>query len=289
MHEVQVKGILSTKNGINLYRGCSHNCIYCDARSNCYQMNHDFEDIQVKINAIELLEASLKKRRKKVMIGTGAMSDPYMHMEEKYFHTRKSLELIEKYGFGATMLTKSNKILRDLPILKRINEKTKCVVQMTLTTYDEALCKIIEPNVSTTKERFETLKIFHNNQIPTVVWLTPLLPFINDTKENLLGILDYCVRANVVGIICFDMGLTLREGNREYFYKQLDKYFPTIKEKYIKYYGNNYQIKSKNSKELWDIFIKTCKKNNIKYDINEIFGFLSNFPENNKECQLTLF
>ena len=289
MHEVQVKGILSTKNGINLYRGCSHNCIYCDARSNCYQMNHDFEDIQVKINAIELLEASLKKRRKKVMIGTGAMSDPYMHMEEKYFHTRKSLELIEKYGFGATMLTKSNKILRDLPILKRINEKTKCVVQMTLTTYDEALCKIIEPNVSTTKERFETLKIFHNNQIPTVVWLTPLLPFINDTKENLLGILDYCVRANVVGIICFDMGLTLREGNREYFYRQLDKHFPTLKEKYIKYYGNSYQIKSKNSKELWDIFVKTCEKNNIKYDINEIFKFLADFPQKNKEYQLTLF
>ena len=282
MHEVQVKGILSTKNGINLYRGCSHNCIYCDARSNCYQMNHDFEDIQVKINAIELLEASLKKRRKKVMIGTGAMSDPYMHMEEKYFHTRKSLELIEKYGFGATMLTKSNKILRDLPILKRINEKTKCVVQMTLTTYDEALCKIIEPNVSTTKERFETLKIFHNNQIPTVVWLTPLLPFINDTKENLLGILDYCVRANVVGIICFDMGLTLREGNREYFYRQLDKHFPTLKEKYIKYYGNSYQIKSKNSKELWDIFVKTCEKNNIKYDINEIFKFLADFPQKTK-------
>jgi len=289
MHEVQAKGILSAKNGMNLYRGCTHGCIYCDARSDCYQMNHDFEDIQVKINALELLENTLKKKRKKVMIGTGAMSDPYMHIEDKYLFTRKSLNLIEKYGFGATILTKSDKILKDLDIFKKINEKSKSVVQMTLTTYDENLCKILEPHVSTTKERFNTLEIFRDNNIPTVVWLSPLLPFINDSKENLIGILEYCVKAKVWGIICFDMGLTLRDGNREYFYEQLDKYFPSLKEKYIKYYGNNYQIKSKNSKELWDIFIKTCKKNNIEYNLDKIWKYLYLFPEKNKKEQLSLF
>ncbi|MGF6905939.1 SPL family radical SAM protein [Fusobacterium sp. PH5-44] len=290
MHEVKVKGILSNRNGMNLYRGCSHGCIYCDARSNCYQINHVFEDIEVKINALELLENNLKKKRKKCMIGTGSMSDPYMHVNDKYNHTRKSLEIVEKYGFGATLITKSSKVLNDLDILKKINEKTRCVIQMTLTTFDENLCKILEPNVSTTKERFQALEILRDNNIPTIVWLSPLLPFINDTEENLNGILDYCIRAKVKGILCYGMGLTLRDGNREFFYSKLDKYFPNIKEKYINCYGNKYEISSPNSKILWNIFIKRCKENKIIYNIDEIWEFLRFFPENkDKKEQLSLF
>ena len=203
MHYKEAKGILSPHNGMNIYRGCTHGCIYCDSRSKCYQMKHDFEDIEVKSNAPELLEAALKNRRKKSMIGTGAMCDPYMHCETELRHTRKCLEIIDKYGFGVAIQSKSSSILRDLDLLKSINEKTKCVVQMTLTTFDEDLCKILEPNVSTTKERFETLKILSDNGIPTVVWLCPILPFINDTEENLKGILDYCIEAKVYGILCF--------------------------------------------------------------------------------------
>lgn len=166
MHKVEVKGILSSRNGMNIYRGCTHGCIYCDARSKCYQMNHEFEDIEVKINGLELLEKALKSKRKKCMIGTGAMSDPYIYLEEKLNNTRRCLEIIDKYDFGLAIQTKSNRILRDLDLLKSINEKSKCVVQMTLTTYDEKLCKILEPNVSTTKERFEVLKIMRDNKIP---------------------------------------------------------------------------------------------------------------------------
>ena len=158
------------------------------------------------------------------MIGTGSMCDPYMHCEENLNLTRRCLEIIDRYEYGLAIQTKSDRILRDLDLLKSINEKAKCVVQMTLTTYDERLCQILEPNVCTTKERVKTLKIFHENGIPTMVWLTPILPFINDTKENIEGILDYCIEANVYGIICFDMGVTLREGDREYFYAALDKY-----------------------------------------------------------------
>ncbi|WP_455060888.1 radical SAM protein [Parvimonas micra] len=209
MHFVKVKGILSSKNGMNLFRGCTHGCIYCDSRSKCYQMNHSFEDIEVKENSIELLEDRLKRKRKKCMIGMGSMTDPYINEELKLNYTRKALETINKYGFGLTLITKSSNIIRDLDLLKEINSKTKCVVQMTLTTYDERLCKIIEPNVSTTKERVETLIKLREAGIPAVVWMTPILPYINDTEENIRGILNYCKEAKVKGILCFGMGLTL--------------------------------------------------------------------------------
>lgn len=289
MHYTKVKGILSQNNGMNLYRGCTHGCIYCDSRSNCYQMNHEFEDIEVKENAIELLENTLRRKRKRCMIGTGSMSDPYMPLEAQLEYTRKALLLIEKYGFGATLITKSDRVLRDLDIIKRINQKTKAVVQMTLTTADEALCKLVEPNVSTTKQRFEALKILRDNNIPTVVWLCPVLPYINDTEDNIRRILDMCVEAKVRGIICFGMGLTLREGNREYFYRQLDKSFPGLKERYIREYGNQYVINSPKSAELMRLFHRTCEQNGIMHDNDLIFEYLSQFEEKNAPQQLSLW
>ena len=158
MHFVTTKGILSAKNGMNLYRGCSHGCIYCDSRSRCYHMEHAFEDIEVKENAIELLEDALIHKRKKCMIGTGSMTDPYLPLETELKVVRKALHLIADHGFGFTVITKSDRILRDLDLLQKINNRSKCVVQMTLTTYDEDLCRKIEPNVCTTKERFMALK-----------------------------------------------------------------------------------------------------------------------------------
>ena len=287
MHFTEAKGILSSGNGMNIYRGCTHGCIYCDSRSKCYGMKHDFEDIEVKKNAPELLEKALRSKRKKCLIGTGAMCDPYMHCEEDLKLTRRCLELIDKYEYGVAIQTKSDRILRDLDILKSINKKAKCVVQMTLTTYDEKLCKVLEPNVSTTKERVETLKVFRDNGIPTIVWMSPILPFINDTKDNLEGILDYCITAQVYGIICFEMGLTLREGNREYFYKALDKHFPGMKERYHNKYGYAYSILSDNNRELMKIFRDTCRKNNIVYDVHKCFEYLHEFPEQYE--QMTLF
>lgn len=288
MHEVNVKGILSAKNGMNIYRGCLHGCIYCDSRSLCYQMKHKFEDIEVKANAVELLENALRRKRNKCMIGTGAMSDPYMPIEEKLSNMRKCLEVIERYGFGVTMITKSTKVLRDLDLLKKINEKSKCVVQMTLTTYDEDLCRIVEPNVETTYERFRALKILRDNGIPTVVWLCPILPFINDTEENIRGILDYCVRAKVKGIINFDMGVTLRDGNRAYFYKKLDEHFPGLKEKYIRMYGNSYQLSSPNSRQLNMIYKSECIKNGIMCDVNECFEYLNKYEDKYGGEQISL-
>ena len=288
MHKVNVKGILSAKNGMNIYRGCLHGCIYCDSRSLCYQMNHKFEDIEFNANAVGFLENTLRRKRNKCMIGTGAMSDPYMPIEEKLGNMRKCLEVIERYGFGVTMITKSTKVLRDLDLLKKINEKSKCVVQMTLTTYDEDLCRIVEPNVETTYERFRALEILHDNGIPTVVWLCPILPFINDTEENIRGILDYCVRAKVKGIINFDMGVTLRDGNREYLYKKLDEHFPGLKEKYIRMYGNSYQLSSPNSRQLNMIYKSECIKNGIMCDVNECFEYLNKYEDKYGGEQISL-
>lgn len=289
MHFVEAKGILSAHNGMNLYRGCTHGCIYCDSRSKCYGFTHEFEDIEVKQNAPQLLERALFSKRKKCMIGTGAMCDPYMHCEAKLELTRRCIALIEQYGFGLAIQTKSDRILRDLDLLKRIQEKSKCVVQMTMTTYDEDLCRILEPHVCTTKRRFEVLEILRDNGIPTVVWMSPILPFINDTRENIEGILEYCVRAGVYGIITFGMGVTLREGDREYFYQKLDEHFPGMRSKYHRKYGYAYEIASEHNRELMTILRKTCAQHGIKCDAEEVFQYLHDFPENKGYEQLSLF
>lgn len=289
MHFVEAKGILSARNGMNVYRGCSHGCIYCDARSKCYNFTHRFEDIEVKINAPELLESRLKGKRNKCMIGTGAMCDPYMHCEEELKITKRCLEIIDKYGFGVAIQTKSDRILRDIDILDSINKKSKAVVQITLTTYDDELSKIIEPNVCCTSDRFKVLKEMQKRNIPTVVWLTPILPFINDTEENIKGILNYCVDAGVKGIIIWNMGVTLREGDREYFYDALDKNFPGLKRKYHMKYGNSYEVISDNNEQLMKIFYDTCKNNGIISKPDDVFNYMREFPENNTYEQMTLW
>ena len=289
MHFVDAKGILSSQNGMNIYRGCTHGCIYCDSRSLCYGFTHAFEDVEVKQNAPALLERALRSKRRRCMIGSGSMCDPYMHCEEETRLMRRCLEVIERCGFGVTLQTKSDRVLRDIELLKSINTKARCVVQMTLTTYDDALCKIIEPKVCTTGRRAEVLNIMRDNGIPTVVWLDPILPFINDTAENIKGILDYCIEAKVKGIICFNMGLTLREGNREYFYQKLDEHFPGLKKKYQQKYGPAYEIYSEHNRELMELFHKTCRQHGIESDVNKNFEYLHRFEDKTAGEQLSLF
>ena len=290
MHFVEAKGILTAnhgRHGMNIYRGCTHGCIYCDSRSKCYQFKHPFEDIEVKRNAPDLLEKALKSKRRKCMIGTGAMSDPYMHCENELGLTRRCLEIIRHYGFGLAIQTKSDLILRDIDLLDEINRLAKCVVQMTLTTYDDDLCGILEPNVCNTRRRIEVLEEMQKRGIPTVVWITPILPFINDTAENITAILNECVRVGVVGVIDFGMGLTLREGDREYYYAALDKHFPGMKARYIRSYGNAYELPSPNAKELTRIFKEICLANNIISNPEECFQYMNELPDRYE--QLSLF
>ncbi|MCL2764219.1 MAG: radical SAM protein [Treponema sp.] len=288
MHLKEAKGILSARNGMNISRGCTHGCIYCDSRSRCYQINHDFEDVQIKSNAPSLLEDALKRKRKKCIIGTGAMSDPYIPIPENLAGIRSCLEIIDKYGCGIAIQTKSDLILRDLDLLISINEKAKCIVQTTLTTFDEELCKIIEPDVCTTKRRYEVLKIMQDKGIQTIVWLCPFLPFINDTEDNLRGLLDYCIDAGVYGIIFWGIGMTLREGSRDYFYKKLDENFPGLKDVYQKKYGYKYEITSDNNNKLYKLAQEICKKHNIVLGTGNLFKYIAEFEEKTND-QIELF
>lgn len=286
MHAVNAKTILNAHNGMNLCRGCQHGCIYCDSRSTCYQFTHDFEDIAVKQNAPALLEHALRTKRHRCMIGTGSMSDPYLPAERTLCLMRQCLELIARYDFGVTLLTKSDLVLRDLDLLEQINRRQKAVVQMTLTTFDENLCRITEPHVCTTKRRFEVLQILHEHGIPTIVWLTPLLPYINDTRENLLGILGYCARAHVKGIICFGIGMTLREGSRAYYYAALDRHFPGLRERYEREYGNAYEIVSPQHTALMPLFHAFCEQHGIMHDNAQCFAYLQELPEACEQLRL---
>ena len=290
MHFVEAKGILTGgkgRYGMNIYRGCAHGCIYCDSRSRCYQFTHAFEDIEVKINAPDLLDKALGSMRRRAMIGTGSMSDPYMPCEKDLELTRRCLEIILRHGFGAAVQTKSDLILRDLDLLEAIDREAKCVVQMTLTTWDRELCRVVEPNVCDTQRRLEVLGEVISRGIPAVVWLTPVLPFINDTEENILPILEACAAAGVRGILCFDMGLTLREGDREYFYAALDRHFPGLKEKYIRAYGNAYLVPSPDSKRLMALFRRFCQKRGMLHDPDEFFRYMAELPE--KHPQISFF
>lgn len=286
MRYQEAKSILSPKNGMNLYRGCTHGCIYCDSRSECYGMTYTFEDVIVKKNAPELLEAALKGRKAPCMIGTGAMSDPYIPLEQEVGMSRRCFELIQRYGFGLTVLTKSDLILRDMELLERIHHRARCVVQMTLTTYDETLCRIVEPNVATTYQRFLALSELSRAGIPTVVWLTPILPFINDTKENILGLLEYCKEAGVRGIITFGIGMTLRSGNREYFYRQLDAHFPGLKQQYMRAFGSSYGIKSPQRGALERLITDFCKKQGLLYGTKAVFDYLNFWEDPNPQISL---
>ena len=286
MHYIQAKSLLSAKNGMNVFRGCTHGCIYCDSRSLCYQMPHEFADVAVKENAPELLDAALSRKRKKCMIGFGSMSDPYIPAERSLQITRRCLEIIARRGFGVSLITKSDLVLRDLDILQEIHRKAKAVVSVTLTTADDTLCRKLEPNVCPTSRRAEVLYALRDAGIPTIVWLCPLLPYINDTRENLEGILSICRDAEVAGILSFGFGMTLRDGNREYYYQKLDELFPGLSERYAEEFGLQYSLESPNSAELEQVFSAFCVREGIERRPERIFSYLY---EMEKDRQSTLF
>ena len=288
MHFTQAKSIFSASGGakgFNPYRGCTHGCIYCDSRSLCYGFTHTFEDVEVKQNIPDLLETALRSMRKRCMIATGAMCDPYMHCEETLGITRRCLELIYRYGFGVAIQTKSDRILRDIELIEAIHKQAKAVVQITLTTHDDTLCKIVEPNVCPTSRRVEVLNECQRRGIPTVVWMCPILPYINDTEDNITNILKVCADADVYGTICFGMGLTLREGDREYYYTALDRHFPGLKQRYIREFGNTYYVNSPRA----DLLMKLYEQLRIQYGLHsteECFAFMKTMPDAAEQLSL---
>lgn len=250
-------------------------------------MDHAFEDIEIKSNAAELLDEALAKKRRPCMVSTGAMCDPYLHAEDREKLTRRCLEVILRRGCGVAVQTKSDRIMRDIDLLTEINRRAKCVVEMTLTTADDALCKIVEPNVAVTSRRAEVLCKMQERGIPTIVWLTPILPFLNDTAENAVSIVDMCAACGVYGIIYYGAGVTLRSGDREYFYSQLDRRFSGIKEKYIRAFGDRYVCISPRSAEIDRAFYAAAEQHGIVTGNEELFSYMCRWE--GKFQQLGLF
>ena len=269
---------------MNLYRGCPHGCIYCDSRSNCYHIDN-FDIPKVKENALNILEKELSKYKRGV-VGIGSMSDTYNPLEKKYEQTKGALKLISKYNFGVSIDTKSDLILRDIDLLKEINSKNNVIIKITITTPHDELSKIIEPNVCITSKRLKTIKELSDNGIYVGIMMNPVLPFITDKEED-IKLLVKLAYENGAKFIQTYMGMTLRENQRDYYFDKLDKYFPNLKEKYIKYYGQKYNCAVVNYKKLYKIFTDECDKYGILYNMKDIIkAYKKNINDNE---QISLF
>ncbi len=254
---------------MNLYRGCSHGCIYCDSRSNCYRIDN-FDIPKGKENALYILEKELIKNKKGV-VGIGSMSDTYNPKELEYEQTRKALKLISKYGYGVSIDTKSDLILRDIDILKEINEKNNVIVKFTITTPKDELSKIIEPNVCVSSKRFRAIKELTNNGIYCGIMLNPVLPFITDNEKDIIELVRLAHESGAKFIHTY-MGMTLRDNQRDYYLKKLDEKFVGLKEQYIKTFGNNYNCITPNYMKLYRAFKSECDKYGILYNMDAIIN-----------------
>jgi DNA repair photolyase len=241
------------KYNMNLYRGCQHQCIYCDSRSECYRLG-DLAEIRVKINALDLLDDVLPRKRVRGTIGFGSMNDLYMPVERKYKLGRGALEIIRHHQFPVHILTKSDLVLRDREILADIN-KVYAAVSFTITTADDDLASIIEPGAPRPSARYRAMRELADAGILTGVTMMPILPYLEDNPENIQRIVHLAAEAGASYIIPA-FGMTLRPGSRDYYYQKLDQHFPGLKDRYIKTYGDSYQCSSPNWEQLNEVFQK---------------------------------
>ncbi len=261
---------------MNLYRGCCHGCIYCDSRSACYQIDH-FDTVRPKANALDLLEAELTSKRKTGVITMGSMSDAYNPLERNLQLTRHALELIRKHRFGAAFTTKSSLCSRDADLLADIAKNAPVCARMTVTCADDDLCRKIEPHVSVSSERFDAIRTLADHGVYTGVWLNPLLPFLTDSEDNIRRIVQMTADAGGRFVVCF-FSMTLRTGNREYYFNALDHQFPGVRDMYTQHYGNAYELIVPEADRLYDAFRDECVKRGLNWkfaDINrEMFNHM---------------
>lgn len=269
---------------MNIYKGCSHGCIYCDSRSECYRVDN-FDVVRAKENALALIARELKSKKRTGVVGTGAMSDPYNPQEKEYRLTQGALELIDRYRYGIAIATKSDLVARDLDILKSIQRHAPVLIKITITTCDDHLCKKIEPNVALSSKRFAVIHELSRHGIFAGILLMPVLPFLEDTQENIKGIIRLAHESGAK-FIYPAFGVTLRQNQRHWYYQQLDKHFPGLKEKYIKEFGNVYECRSAHGEELWQTFSKECNKLGLLYKMKDI---IARYKRGYGENQLSLF
>lgn len=253
---------------MNLYRGCSHGCIYCDSRSVCYQIDN-FDTVRPKENALEVLKHELTGKRSTGVITMGSMSDPYNPLEEQLCLTRQALELIRKHRFGAAFTTKSALCARDANILAEISHHSPVCARLTVTCADDALCRRIEPRVSVTSERFAAMKTLADHGVFTGVWLNPLLPYLTDTEDNIRRVVQLTADHGGRFVVCF-FGMTLRTGNREYYFHALERDFPGIRDKYLHAFGNAYELTVPDAQRLYDAFRDECTRRHISWRFEDI-------------------
>lgn len=269
---------------MNIYKGCCHGCIYCDSRSECYRIEN-FDVVRAKKNALALINKELKSKKRIGVIGTGAMSDPYNPFEKEYSLTRGALELINIHGFGVSIATKSNLVTRDIDILKKIKSHSPVIIKITITTCDDALCKKIEPNVGESSKRFSAIKELSDNGIFAGILLMPVLPFLEDNEDNIMGIINLA-HENGAKFIYPAFGVTLRQNQRDWYYRKLDENFSGIKIKYLEHFKNDYECRSPKAKELWQMFKRECDKLGILYKMNDI---IKAYKSGYEDKQISMF
>lgn len=268
---------------MNLYRGCNHGCIYCDSRSQCYHLDR-FDTVRPKENALSLLEGELRAKRKPGIITMGAMSDPYNPLEASLHLTRGALDLMLRYGFGAAFTTKSPLCARDADLLANISRRAPVCARLTITCADDDLCRRIEPHVAPSSQRFAALQQLSEAGVYAGVWLNPVLPFITDTEENIISILRQTAAAGGKFVVCF-FGMTLRSGNREYYFDALQRDFPGIRDKYLSAFGNAYECGSPDAQRLYDLFKSECTRLGLAWRFHDVnAGMMQHQPQ-----QMTMF
>lgn len=273
-----------TNYNMNIYKGCCHGCIYCDSRSDCYRVEN-FDTVRAKENSLEIIRNDLRRKVKPGVVGTGAMSDPYNPFERELQLTRHALELINAFNFGVAIATKSTLITRDIDILQEIKEHSPVLCKITITTADDELSKIIEPNVSLSSERFEAVRKLSEAGIYAGILLMPVLPFITDSAENIISIVRKAHESGAKFIYAA-FGVTLRNNQRDHYYEMLDKHFSGLKEKYIHQFGNSYNCGSPDARRLQGIFVRECEKYGIAYKMQDI---IRSYKLGYEDSQLSFF
>ncbi len=255
---------------MNIYRGCCHGCVYCDSRSECYQIQ-DFDQVKAKKDALVIIRNDLRRKVKTGVVGTGSMSDPYNPFEKELKLTRHAMELVDAYGFGMAVATKSALMLRDMDILESIKDHSPVLCKVTVTTADDALAKKIEPNVSSPSQRLDMIARLSEKGIFTGILLMPVLPFLEDNKENIMSVVR-CAHQAGARFIYAVMGMTLRGNQREWYFDRLEELFPgqRLRERYLKAYGGRYECASPGARELWKMFEEECQKYGILYKMDDI-------------------
>ncbi len=250
---------------LNLYRGCNHGCIYCDTRSVCYQIDR-FDTIRVKRDCLRQLEGELRSKKRPGVIGLGAASDSYNRAEASVRATRGALELMRRYGFGVGIPTKGTLVVRDIDVLQEIGRAAPARVSFSVTTCHDELSRRIEPGAPLSSQRLRAMELLAKAGIFTGVWLNPMLPFLCDDERDMVTLLEQIADRGGRFCICH-FAVTLREGDREYFYQALDSdaYFAGIKRRYIDAFGLDYICPTPDAARLWPVFKATCERLGLLY------------------------